>query len=90
MERDFGQAAGMRAEDALKQLDRLQASIDAGRPDYGWRVLLPALRRYYDHYAGLARGYTKDPEQSCGPSSRRSPRCAPRSSDSKACSRITR
>jgi hypothetical protein len=63
MERDFGQAAGMRAEDALSQLDRLQASIDAGRPDQGWRVLLPALRRYYDHYAGLARGYTKDPEE---------------------------
>ncbi len=63
MERDFGQAAGMRGEDALLQLDRLQASIDDGRPDHGWRVLLPALRRYYDHYAGLARGYTKDPEQ---------------------------
>jgi hypothetical protein len=26
-------------------------------------VLLPALRRYYDHYAGLARGYTKEPDQ---------------------------
>ena len=63
MERDFGKAAGMRAEDALAQLDRLQESIDTGRPDHGWRVLLPALRRYYDHYAGLARGYTKDPEQ---------------------------
>jgi NAD(P)-dependent dehydrogenase (short-subunit alcohol dehydrogenase family) len=63
MERDFGQAAGMRAEDALSQLDKLQATIDEGRPDHGWRVLLPALRRYYDHYAGLARGYTKDPEQ---------------------------
>lgn len=63
MERDFGQAAGLRAEDALSQLDRLQATIDAGHPDHGWRVLLPALRRYYDHYAGLARGYTKDPEQ---------------------------
>lgn len=63
MERDFGKAAGMRAEDALAQLDRLQATIDVGSPDQGWRVLLPALRRYYDHYAGLARGYTKDPEQ---------------------------
>jgi NAD(P)-dependent dehydrogenase (short-subunit alcohol dehydrogenase family) len=63
MERDFGQAAGMRAEDALAQLDRLQANLDAGHPGQGWRVLLPALRRYYDHYAGLARGYTKDPEQ---------------------------
>jgi phosphohistidine phosphatase len=63
MERDFGQAAGMRAEDALAQLDRLQASIDAGSPNHGWRVLLPALRRYYDHYAGLAKRYAKDPNE---------------------------
>ncbi len=63
MERDFGQAAGLRAEDALAQLDRLQANIDDGRPDHGWRVLLPALSRYYQHYAGLARGYTKDPAE---------------------------
>jgi NAD(P)-dependent dehydrogenase (short-subunit alcohol dehydrogenase family) len=61
MLRDFRKNAGMSVEKWLDGLERLAAGLAGEGPV----TVLPLeeLAAYYDHLAGLARGYEKDPEK---------------------------
>jgi NAD(P)-dependent dehydrogenase (short-subunit alcohol dehydrogenase family) len=60
--RDFRKTAGMSVEEWLDQLSQLEASLGLGSGSTAIPQLqLDRLAAYYDHMAGLAKGYEKDP-----------------------------